>query len=80
MPFVKCSVDGCNARLQPVAKPIPGDRNTWVYRECDRCFRPVCEEHSTEIGEQIVCDRCRREAEAGRLSIELIDPGPSVPG
>ena len=77
MPFVKCSVDGCNARLQPVAKPIPRDRSTWVYRECDRCLRPACEKHSTEVGGRIVCDRCRREAEAGRLPMTVIDPGPA---
>src|SRR5947199_217835 len=40
MPYVKCSVDGCNTRLQPISKPILGNRSTWVYRECDRCLRP----------------------------------------
>jgi hypothetical protein len=74
VPFVKCSVDGCNARLQPLAKPILADKETWVYRECDRCLRPACKDHSTEVGGQIVCDRCRRAAEARRLSIPLIDP------
>jgi len=74
MPYVKCSVGGCNARLQPISKPIPGDWDTWVYRECDRCFRPVCEEHSSEAGGQIICDRCRREDESRRLPIPVLDP------
>ena len=63
MPFVKCSVNGCNQRLQPVLKPDPRDRDTWVYRECDVCFQPVCEKHSAEIDGRIVCDRCRRQLE-----------------
>ena len=63
MPFVKCSVDGCNTKLQPVQKLDPRDRETWVYRECDCCFRPACEKHSTEIGGRIIGDRCRREME-----------------
>jgi hypothetical protein len=75
MPFVKCSVGGCNTRLQPIAKPILKDRDSWVYRECDRCFRPACEDHSSEIGGQIVCDRCRREDEAHRLPMPVIDLG-----
>jgi hypothetical protein len=61
MPFVKCSVDGCSTKLQPIAKLDPRDRETWLYRECDVCFRPACEKHSTEIDGRIVCDRCRRE-------------------
>jgi len=36
MPFVKCSVDGCNKKLQPLLKPDPRDRDTWVYREVRR--------------------------------------------
>jgi len=32
MPFVKCSVDGCSRKLQPVQKLDPRDRETWVYR------------------------------------------------
>jgi hypothetical protein len=63
MPFVKCSVDGCNTRLQPVQKLDPRDREMWLYPECDVCFRPACEKHSTEIGGRIICDRCRREME-----------------
>ena len=74
MSFVKCSVDGCNTRLQPLSKPILTDKETWVYRECDRCLRPACVKHSTEVGEQIICDRCRRADETGRLPILLIDP------
>ena len=46
MSFVKCSVDGCNKKLQPLLKPDPRDRDTWVYRECDVCFRPVCDKHA----------------------------------
>src|SRR5262249_28425068 len=63
MPFVKCSVNGCNQRLQPVLKPDPRDRDTWVYRECDVCFQAVCEKHSPEIDGRTVCDRCRRQLE-----------------
>jgi hypothetical protein len=73
MSFVKCSVDGCNTRLQPIAKPILRDKESWVYRECDRCFRPACEKHSSVVGQEIVCDRCRREEGARRLPIPLID-------
>jgi len=70
MPFVKCSVGGCSQRLQPMLKPDPRDRCTWVYRECDVCYRPACEKHSTEIGGRIVCDRCRRELQEQPL-VEL---------
>ena len=35
MSFVKCSVDGCNRKLQPILKVDPRDRDTWLYRECD---------------------------------------------
>lgn len=59
MPSVKCSVDGCNTKLQPVLKPDPKDRSTWLYRECDVCLRPACDKHSTDVDGQIVCDRCR---------------------
>lgn len=75
MPTVKCSVDGCNKKLQPTLKPDPQDRETWVYRECDVCFRPACEKHSTEINGQIVCDRCRRDMEAKQQSAGLVDIG-----
>ena len=44
-----------------------------MYRECDICFRPACEKHSTEIDGQIICDRCRREREAEQPP--LIDLG-----
>src|SRR5262245_33366058 len=54
MSFVKCSVDGCNARLQPLSKPILRDKSTWVYRECDRCLRPDCEKHSSEVGGEVL--------------------------
>jgi hypothetical protein len=60
MSFVKCSVDGCNTRLQPILKPDPRDRESWLYRECDLCFRAACEKHATEIDGRIICDRCRR--------------------
>src|SRR5580704_6771195 len=61
MPFVMCSVDGCNRKLQPILKVDPRDQETWLYRERDVCFRPACEKHSTEVEGRIVCDRCRRE-------------------
>jgi len=73
MPFVKCSVDGCNTKLQPIQKLDLRDRATWLYPECDICFRPACAQHSIALGGQIVCDRCRRERE-GR-SPPLLDLG-----
>ena len=75
MPFVKCSVDGCNQKLQPLLKPDPRDRETWLYPECDRCLQPVCEKHSTEIDGQIICSRCRREIEAQQPREGMIDLG-----
>ena len=78
MPFVKCSVDGCNKKLQPVLKPDPRDRETWLYRECDVCLRPACEKHSAEIDGRIVCDRCRREAAApGLIDLGIRRPASS---
>ena len=38
MPFVKCSVDGCNYKAPADLEADPRDRETWVYRECDICF------------------------------------------
>jgi len=75
MPFVKCSVDGCSRKLQPLVKPDPRDRETWLYAECDVCFRPACDKHSAEVGGRLVCDRCRREAESRRAGPELLDLG-----
>jgi hypothetical protein len=75
MPFVKCSVDGCSTRLQPVLKVDPRDRDTWLYPECDLCGRPACERHSSELGDRVVCDRCRPEAEARQPPAPLIDLG-----
>lgn len=74
MSFIRCSVDGCNQKLQPIFKPDPRDRETWVYPECDLCFRPVCDKHAVEIAGQIVCDRCRQERESRRQP-QLIDLG-----
>src|SRR5207249_2384176 len=75
MPFVKCSVDGCSRKLQPILKLDPRDRDTWFYRECDVCLQPACEKHSAEVEGRIICDRCHREAEAKKHSEELIDLG-----
>src|SRR5207249_11499027 len=75
MPFVKCSVDGCNRKLQPILKVNPRDRDTWFYRECDVCLKPACEKHSSEVEGQIICDRCRKEGEARQRSAGLIDLG-----
>ena len=61
MSYVTCSVNGCSTRLQPLVKLDPRDRETWVYRECDVCFRPACAKHSTERDGRIVCDRCRQQ-------------------
>lgn len=71
MPFVKCSVDGCNRKLQPVLKPDPRDPETWLYPECDVCFRPACDKHASDLDGRIVCDRCRREL-AAKQPAELI--------
>ena len=73
MPFVKCGVGGCSRKLQPIWKVEPRERDTWLYRECDLCHRPVCEEHSSEVAGQIICDRCRREMESEPPPIQLID-------
>ena len=82
MPFVKCSVGGCSQRLQPILKVEPRDRDTWLYRECDLCFRPACEKHAAEVEGRIICDRCRSEAEvqsrsAGLIDLELLPPAQS---
>ena len=69
MPFVKCSVGGCNRKLQPILKVDPKDRETWFYPECDICFRTVCEKHSMEMEGQFVCDECQQQAS------QLIDLG-----
>lgn len=73
MSFVKRSVDGCDRKLQPILKVDPRDRETWFYRECDVCFKPCCEKHSSEEEGRIICDRCRRETESKQQSAELID-------
>lgn len=75
MPFVKCSVDGCSRRLQPLLKVDPRDRDTWLYPECDECGRPVCAEHSSELEGRVICDRCRREMGASEPPVPLIDLG-----
>jgi hypothetical protein len=75
MPFVMCRVDGCSRKLQPILKVDPKDRDTWFYRECDVCHKPVCEKHSSEIEGGIICNRCRREVDAKRQNSGLIDLG-----
>ena len=75
MSFVKCSVDGCSRKLQPILKVDPRDRDTWFYRSCEVCLKPACEEHSLDDEGRIICDRCRREAEAKQQSAGLIDLG-----
>src|SRR5437763_16144388 len=75
MPFVKCSVNGCSRKLQPILKVDPRDRDTWFYRECEVCLKPACEEHSSGVADRIICDRCRREGEAQQRSAGLIDLG-----
>jgi len=79
MPAVKCSVDGCGRRLQPVLKVDPRDRDTWIYPECDVCGRPACDRHTTQEGARVICDRCRREEEARRSPLRLIDLGAPPP-
>ena len=75
MAFVKCSVDGCSRKLQPILKVEPRDRDTWFYREGGVCHKPVCEKHAAEEEGKIICHRCRREAEAQQRSAGLIDLG-----
>ena len=75
MPFVKCSVDGCSRKLQPILKVDLRDRDAWFYRECDVCLKPACEKHSSEVDGRIICRRCRRESEAQQQSAGLIELG-----
>ena len=75
MPAVKCSVNGCTRKLQPILKVDPRDRDTWFYQECDVCFKPVCGKHSTEVEDRIICDRCRKAAETRESQVRLIDIG-----
>jgi hypothetical protein len=79
VPFVKCSVDGCNRKLQPLLKVDPRDRDTWFYREYDVCFKPACEKHSSEVEDRIICDRGRRESNAQQRPSGLIDLGFRLP-
>jgi hypothetical protein len=74
LPSVKYSVGGWSARLQPVLKVDPRDRDTWLYPECDLCGRPVCDKHATPMGGQVVCDRCRRDMQS-QCPPGLIDLG-----
>lgn len=74
MPAVKCSVNGCSKVLQPLWKPDPSDRATWVYPECDVCFRPACDEHVTEREGQRVCGRCLEKLETEqKLQLVALD-------
>jgi hypothetical protein len=75
MPFVKCGVNGCNRKLQPLLKVDPRDRDTWLYPECDVCGTPVCEKHSVELAGRVVCDRCRRDMEAQSAPVQLLELG-----
>jgi hypothetical protein len=79
MSFVKCSVGGCNRKLQPIWKVDARDRDTWLYRECDVCLKPVCEKHSAPEEGRLICDRCRSEGEAQQESAGLIDLGFRLP-
>ena len=62
MPPVRRSVDGWSQKLRPVRKPEPRDRETWLYPECDRCFRPVCAKHASDIGGQLFAKSLRARA------------------
>jgi hypothetical protein len=76
MSAVKCSVAGCDRKLQPIWKVDLRDRDTWLYRECDECLRPVCEEHSrADEDGHVVCDECH-EAVVPRQPLELIQLDP----
>ena len=75
MPAVKCGVNGCGRRLQPLMKVHPRVRDTWVDPECEACGQPACGDHTSWFDEQVVCDRCRVRAEGRGLATELIDLG-----
>jgi hypothetical protein len=75
MPAVKCGVNGCGRRLQPLMKVDPRDRDTWVYPECEACGRPACGDHTSWFDGQVVCDRCRVRSEGQALASGLIDLG-----
>ena len=76
MPFVKCSVDGCSQKLQPILKVDPRDRETWFYRECDVCLRLLLwKSIRWKLDNRLICDRCRRESEAKQQQAGLIELG-----
>jgi hypothetical protein len=60
---------------------VPNDPVTWLYRECDDCFRPTCERHSSEVGGKILCDACREAMATGEAIGALLrllhTPAPS---
>lgn len=58
--FGQARVAGCNRKRHPFFKPDARDRTSWLYRECDVYVQPACDEHSTKLSGQIICDRCRR--------------------
>ncbi len=78
MPFVMCSVGGCDHKLQPIIKVDPRDRHTWLYRECEECARPMCEDHCFWEGRRVVCARCQKESVTGwvNLGVKIITDGP----
>lgn len=71
MPFVKCAVDGCSRKLQPILKVDPRDRDTWFYPECDECGRPACDEHTQDVQGRRVCDVCRQETAEAQVAAPL---------
>ena len=66
MPFVKCSVDGCNRRLQPIFKLDARVRTPGLPGV--RCV-PETRLSETFVGAKdgrIICDRCRRKPKPNR--------------
>ncbi|HYH69301.1 MAG TPA: hypothetical protein VD866_31700 [Urbifossiella sp.] len=75
MPAVKCGVNGCGRRLQPLMKVDPRDRDTWIYPECEACGQPACEGHTSWFEGRVVCDRCQARTEGQGLATGLIELG-----
>ncbi len=78
MPFVKCSVDGCSRKLQPILKVDPRDRDTWFYRECEVCLKPACEKHSSEesrAGSSATAAAGRPKPNSGQRGLSTSDSG-----
>ena len=54
----RCSDLDCNRFAPAIFKPVPGEPESYVYLECDRCGEYVCRSHALEEVDEIVCDLC----------------------